>query len=65
MQVVTQVKTKVNHLQIQEKIMTNIVIYGICQEMHGNGQQNTLPAIAVATSTLVFFVEGITTQIMA
>ena len=60
-----QVKTKVHHLQIQEKIMTNIVIFGICQEMHVNGLQNTLPPLSLATSPLVFFVEGITSQVMA
>lgn len=65
MQVVMQVKTKVHQKQIQEQITTNIVIYGICQEMHVNGQQNTIPALAVASSTLVFIVEGITTQLMA
>ena len=63
MQVIMKVKQR-KHLQQQEKIMTNIVIYGICQEMHVNGPQNTLPALAVATSTLVFIVEGITTQLM-
>ena len=30
-----------------------------------NGQQNTLPTLALATSSLVFVVEGITAQMMA
>lgn len=33
--------------------------------MHGNGQQNTLPTLTLATGTLVFIVEGITSQIVA
>ena len=45
--------------------MTNIVIYGTCQEMHVNGPQNTLPTLTVATSTLVLFMEAITAQVMA
>ena len=64
-QVVMQVKIKVHHLQIQEKVMTNIVIYLTCQEMHMNGPQNTLPTLSLATSALVFIVEDITTQILA
>ena len=60
-----QVKIKVHHLQKQEKIMTNIVIYGTCQEMHMNGPQNTLLTPSIATSTLVLVVEGITLQMVA
>ena len=45
--------------------MTNIVIYGTCQEMHLNGPQNTLPPLTIATSSLVFIVEGITAQLLA
>ena len=60
-----QVKIKVHHLQIQEKVMTNIVIYLTCQEMQMNGLQNTLLTPTIATSTLVLIVEGITVQIMA
>ena len=60
-----QVKIKVHHLQIQEKVMTNIVIYLTCQEMHMNGPQNTLLTPTIATSTLVLLVEGIALQIMA
>lgn len=46
--------------------MINIVIYGICQEMHMNGQQNTLPTFTtVATCTLVLIVEGFTAQLVA
>ena len=33
--------------------------------MHLNGPQNTLPALTVAASTLVFIVEGITTRLLA
>ena len=43
---------------LQEKVMTNIVIYLTCQEMHMNGPQNTLPNLSIATSALVFLVEG-------
>ena len=64
MQVIMKVKQR-KHLQQQEKIMTNIVIYGICQEMHMNVPQNTLPTLTLDASALVLFVEGITTQIMA
>ena len=60
-----QVKIKVHHLQIQEKVMTNIVIYLTCQEMQMNGLQNTLLTPTIASSTLVLFVEGITVQILA
>ena len=60
-----QVKIKVHHLQIQEKVMTNIVIYLTCQEMQMNGLQNTLLTPSIATSTLVLVVEGISIQIMA
>ena len=45
--------------------MISIATYGTCQEMHMNGPQNTLPALTVATSTLVLLVEDITTQVMA
>ena len=45
--------------------MTNIVIYLTCQEMQMNGLQNTLLTPALANSTLVFIVEGITIQILA
>ena len=45
--------------------MINIVIYGICQEMYMNGQQNTLPDLAVATSALVLIVEGFTAHMVA
>ena len=45
--------------------MTNIAISGICQEMLENGQQNTLPLITVAGTTLVFLMEGGTAQIVA
>ena len=45
--------------------MISIATYGTCQEMYMNGPQNTLPALTVATSTLVLVVEGITTQVMA
>ena len=64
MQVIMKVKQR-KHLQQQEKIMINIVISGTCQEMHVNGPQNTLPTLAIATSTLVLIVEVITTQLMA
>ena len=64
MQVIMKVKQR-KHLQQQEKIMTNIVIYGTCQEMHLNGPQNTLPTLALASSTLVLVVEGITAQFLA
>ena len=60
-----QVKIKVHHLQIQEKVMTNIVIYLTCQEMQMNGLQNTLLTPAIAASTLVLVVEGVTVQILA
>ena len=60
-----QVKIKVHHLQIQEKVMTNIVIYLTCQEMQMNGLQNTLLTPPLAASTLVFIVEGITMLVMA
>ena len=33
--------------------------------MHVNGQQNTLPTLTIASSALVFIVEGITAQVMA
>ena len=45
--------------------MISIATYGTCQEMQVNGPQNTLLTLAVATSALVFIVEGITTQMMA
>ena len=45
--------------------MISIATYGTCQEMHMNGPQNTLPTLAVATSTLVFVVEDITAQMVA
>ena len=45
--------------------MTNIVIYLTCQEMQMNGLQNTLLTPTIATSTLVFIVEGVTIQVMA
>ena len=65
MQVIMKVKQQ-KALRQQEKIMINIVIYGICQEMQVNGPQNTLPALAmIASSTLVVIVEGFTTQFMA
>ena len=32
--------------------------------MHMNGPQNTLHALALSTSTLVFIVEGVTTHLM-
>ena len=64
MQVIMKVKQR-KHLQQQEKIMTNIVIYGTCQEMHLNGPQNTLLTLRIAASTLVFIVEGIATQLVA
>ena len=45
--------------------MISIATYGTCQEMHLNGPQNTLPTLTLATSTLVFLVEAITTRLMA
>ena len=64
MQVIMKVIQR-KHLQQQEKIMTNIVIYLTCQEMHLNGPQNTLPTLTLSTPPLVLFVEDVTTQLMA
>ena len=45
--------------------MISIATYGICQEMHMNGPQNTLPTLSLASCALVLLVEVFTAQSIA